>query len=120
MPPRGRKAAAQPQKGKKMEHKDIIISARLTQAEYAKLQTVLAETGLTTSELVRKLLNGCEVKQRRPQELGALYTEINRIGNNINQIARSVNAGIAKPEDARQAVFLLQKVHELVFALVNE
>lgn len=37
--------------------------------------------------------------------------EINRIGNNINQIARSVNAGIATSEDAHQALFLLGQVY---------
>ena len=45
----------------------------------------------------------------------ALRREIHAIGNNINQIARSVNAGIAAPEDAREAVELLGRVYERIY-----
>ncbi len=49
----------------------------------------------------------------------ALRTEIHHIGNNINQIARSVNAGIATAEDARRGLFLLDKVYELMYQVAN-
>lgn len=42
------------------------------------------------------------------------------IGNNINQIARSVNAGIAKPEDAKRGLYLLDQVYELMFRIANK
>ena len=45
----------------------------------------------------------------------ALRREIHAIGNNINQIARSVNAGIATPEDAREAVELLGRVYKQIY-----
>ena len=48
-----------------------------------------------------------------------LRTEIHHIGNNINQIARSVNAGIATAEDARRGLFLLDKVYELMYQVAN-
>lgn len=38
---------------------------------------------------------------------------------NINQIARSVNAGIATAEDARRGLFLLDKVYELMYQAAN-
>ena len=38
---------------------------------------------------------------------------------NINQIARSVNAGIATAEDARRGLFLLDKVYELMYQVAN-
>ena len=46
--------------------------------------------------------------------------EIHHIGNNINQIARSVNAGIAKPEDAKRGLYLLDQVYELMFRMANK
>ena len=49
------------------------------------------------------------------EELKKLRTEVHHIGNNINQIARSANAGFAKPEDIRQALFLMDKVYTLFY-----
>ena len=60
------------------------------------------------------------VKSRPSQEIKDLRTEIHHIGNNINQIARSVNAGIAKPEDARRGLYLLDQVYELMFQVANK
>ncbi len=44
--------------------------------------------------------------------MGALYTEINRIGNNINQIARKLNAGLGTGADVREVKYLLRLVYE--------
>lgn len=35
------------------------------------------------------------------------------------QIARSVNAGIAKSEDARRGLYLLDQVYELMYRIAN-
>ena len=56
----------------------------------------------------------------RMQRIRDLYAEINRIGNNVNQIARSVNMGIATPETAEQSLFLLQRIYDLMYALANK
>ena len=58
-------------------------------------------------------------QQASSQEIKALRTEIHHIGNNINQIARSVNAGIATAADARYGLFLLDKVYELMYQVAN-
>ena len=42
------------------------------------------------------------------------------IGNNINQIARSVNAGIAKAEDAKRGLYLLDQVYELLYEVAKK
>ena len=42
------------------------------------------------------------------------------IGNNINQIARSVNAGIAKAEDAKRGLYLLDQVYELMYEVAKK
>ena len=39
---------------------------------------------------------------------------------NINQIARSVNAGIAKAEDARRGLCLLDQVYELMYQIARK
>jgi hypothetical protein len=93
---------------------------RLTKEEREHLKRLADESGLTMSDAVRACLAGREIRQRPPSEIKDLYTEVNRIGNNINQIARSVNAGIASAEDARQALFLLRKVYDLMEAVADK
>lgn len=77
-----------------------MISVRLTDAERRKLSQICAVSGLPVSAAVREMIGGVTIRQRPPQELHDLYVEINHIGNNINQIARAVNArGFASGED---------------------
>ena len=83
-----------------MPGKTHMISIRLTDAERRKLSQICAVSGLPVSAAVREMIGGVTIRQRPPQELHDLYVEINRIGNNINQIARTVNArGFASGED---------------------
>jgi len=95
-------------------HKDAFLSVRMTAEERGRLDALCLESGLPVSSFIRSCLTGVKIRPREPTEIKELYVEINRIGNNINQIARSVNAGIATPEDAHQALFLLRKVYELM------
>ena len=74
----------------------------------------------TKRAYLASLIEGQPVKSRPSQEIKDLRTEIHHIGNNINQIARSVNAGIAKPEDARRGLYLLDQVYELMFQVANK
>lgn len=83
-----------------MPGKAHMISVRLTDAERRKLSQICAVSGLPVSAAIREMIGGVTIRQRPPQELHDLYVEINHIGNNINQIARTVNArGFASGED---------------------
>ena len=83
-----------------MPGKTHMISVRLTDAERRKLSQICAVSGLPVSAAIREMIGGVTIRQRPPQEFHDLYVEINRIGNNINQIARAVNArGFASGED---------------------
>lgn len=64
--------------------------------------------------------SGAEVRALPSQEIKALRTEIHHIGNNINQIARSVNAGIAKPDDAKHGLYMLDRVYELMYQVAKK
>lgn len=75
--------------------------------------------GLSRSVYLRRLIMGAEVKARPSEEIKKLRTEIHHIGNNINQIARSVNAGIAGKEDARRGLALLEQVYSLLYDYID-
>ena len=96
--------------------KDTVLELclRLNAAEAHQLKTDAARCGFSRSAYLRRLIMQMPVKERPTAQIGKLYEAVNRIGNNINQIARSVNEGIASPETAAQAVFLLRKVYDLM------
>ena len=103
-----------------MNEEPYRICLRLSTNEAQKLITNAKACGLTRTAYLRRLLNGYDLKPRPSAELEALRTEIHQIGNNINQIARSVNAGIARPEDARRGLYLLDQVYELMYQVAKK
>ncbi len=101
---------------KEMHHLHIV----LTPEQYQLLTSNTKRCGLTRRAFLVRLLEGTEIKARPSQEIKALRTEIHHIGNNINQIARSVNAGIARAEDAKRGLYLLDQVYELMYQVAKK
>ena len=91
----------------------------MTKEEREHLDHLSRESGLSLSDTVRACISGTEIRQRQGAEIKNLYTEVNRIGNNINQIARSVNSGNADAETVSQTLFLLRKVYDLMEAVAD-
>ena len=96
------------------------LHIELTQQQYQLLCRQARQSGLTKRAFITRLIEGQPVKARPSQEIRELRTEIHHIGNNINQIARSVNAGIAKPEDAKRGLYLLDRVYELMYQVAKK
>jgi hypothetical protein len=96
------------------------LHIELTPKQYQLLNAQAKQCGLTKRAYIVRLLEGNPVRSRPTSEFKALRTEIHHIGNNINQIAHSVNAGIAKAEDAKQGLFLLDQVYELMYQIARK
>jgi predicted DNA-binding protein len=96
------------------------ICLRLSQEEKERLENDSQRCGLSKTAYLRRLIMEKEVKARPSQEIKELRTEIHHIGNNINQIARSVNAGIARAADARRGLELLDRVYELMYQIAKK
>ena len=91
------------------------ICLRLSEKETQALKEKAKQCGLSKSAYLRRLILDQPIKARPPEAIHELYVEINRIGTNINQIARACNAGMIAPDSAAvQALFLLQKVYALM------
>lgn len=90
------------------------ICLRLNEAERKKLEQDTALSGLSKTDYLRSLIMGTEIKPRRPAELKELYLAVNRIGVNINQIARKANAGFATRSDMEELKFLMRKIEMLM------
>ena len=79
---------------------------------YTCFRQLCAVSGLPVSAVLRQLISGVTIRQRPPKELHDLYAEINRIGTNINQIARKANAGFATKDDMRELLFLMKAIEQ--------
>lgn len=75
------------------EKRSATIRARLTVAEKLYAEEQARAAGLTLTDFVRRRVLGIPVKPRPHQLEASLITELNRIGVNLNQIARAANAG---------------------------
>ena len=76
------------------------VSVWLNDAELGHLRRQAAAAGLGVDPFLRSLILGVELRPRPPDTYAALLRELSAIGNNINQIARAVNArGFATKEE---------------------
>ena len=89
----------------------------MTPEQYDLLHSNAKACGLSKRAYLIRLIEGKPVKPRNDPELKALRTEIHHIGNNINQIARAANAGIANREDIQYSSQLLGKVYDLMYEM---
>lgn len=96
------------------------LHIELTPTQYQSLTSQAKQCGLTKRAYLVRLIEGTPIRARPSQEIKALRTEIHHVGNNINQIARSVNAGIARAEDAKRGLYLLDQVYELMYQIAKK
>lgn len=94
--------------------RDKRVEIRVCQQEYAKLEKHALEAGylnvaqyLRESGLTRKQITSPSTKQKLKNQW--LY-EINRIGNNVNQIARYLNQGKALDEEMLMVLLQIQDI----------
>lgn len=94
--------------------RDKRIEIRVCQQEYEKLEKYALEAGylnvaqyLRESGLTRKQITSPSTKQKERNQW--LY-EINRIGNNINQIAKKLNQNKAPDEEMLMVMLQIQDI----------
>ena len=91
------------------------LHIRLDEDECAALEKGLHASGLPLSAYLRKLILGESIQAAPSEELRRLRTEIHQIGNNINQLARKANAGFASRDEVTRALWMLDRVYELMY-----
>lgn len=105
--------------GKKKREKRITL--RLTEEEYRLLKDLALERGITVSDLIRKRIFRERLPQPAPlkflgkiDECRRLAYELNRIGVNLNQIARKVNKDKGIDLLTLEALLRIEKELELL------
>ena len=92
----------------------------LTPQQYELLCQQSKQCGLSKRVFLVRRIEGTPATARPTQDKNARRTDIPHIGNNNNQLARSVNAGIAKAEDAKRGLYLLDQVYELMYEVAKK
>ncbi|MBE7003473.1 MAG: MobC family plasmid mobilization relaxosome protein [Ruminococcaceae bacterium] len=83
-----------------MRKRPIKLSLRLNEPEYEHLKEQAALSGFPMEQYLRSLIANEKMRPRPPNEYAEIRRQLAAIGNNINQIARAVNArGFASKED---------------------
>lgn len=75
--------------------RDLVVRVRVTLAEKTRLLELAARAGLTPSDYVRSRTIAAAVQGRKATPdrtaLIKLTAELNKVGSNVNQIARALN-----------------------------
>lgn len=100
-----------------------IITFRVTDDEYTRYQERASRAGLAVGAFARAAGledAGPRARRRRPvehQKLAQLMAAVNRVGNNLNQIARNTNLGLdIEVPELRDA---LQQYHAVIAAIYD-
>lgn len=72
---------------------DRLPDLRVTPAERHHVERLAERAGLTVSEFTRRSVLGQPMPRARGRTDDRALYELNRIGNNLNQIARAANLG---------------------------
>lgn len=92
------------------------VGVRLTAGEAEALSAQARAARLSLGAYVRRRALGQRVRVVEERRLGAEeLRELNRIGVNLNQVARQLNSGAAAPAGTRAAV---ERVGEMVAKLL--
>lgn len=99
------------------EKRDQRFNLRYTQAEIEYLRLAATRAGLPPHEYARRRSLGAPVKSPAARRSDpALINELNRIGVNLNQIARAMNMGREVEEDWQALSQELRQTLTLVMA----
>lgn len=83
-----------------------MIKIRVTLAEKQRMEAKARASGLSLSDLVRRHLRECRLRQT-PEEKERVR-QLARVGNNLNQLARWVNAHKGHVESVDVLLYLEQ------------
>ena len=92
------------------------MTLRLNAAEYAHLCQQAEAAGLKKEPFVRTIIMGVNLRPRPPDEYAEIRRQLAAIGNNINQIARAVNArGFATKEE----IAVITAAQEMIWTIAE-
>ena len=97
------------------EKRDVTFRMRLTPSEFEKLQHQSERTGLPMSEVMRSAWKKLKITELPSDGFAETALQLKRIGNNLNQLARSANSGFdVDPAIIQEAIVELRALREAI------
>lgn len=90
--------------------KEIRKTIRFSYEEYFKIEALMNEHNLTFAEFARGAILRKKIKTNLTKEL---LFEINRVGNNLNQIAKKVNSGQDRKNILIELIQIRKEIEEI-------
>lgn len=90
--------------------KEIRKTIRFSEDEFSKIQELMSEHKLTFAEFARASILKKKIKTNLTKDL---LFEINRIGNNLNQIAKKVNSGTDRKNLLIELIAIKNQMQEI-------
>jgi len=97
-----------------MNNKTEIVNIRFTTKEKQVLEQKSQKTGLSKSAYIRNLIIDSKIKPTPTKEYLELSKQVQKIGYNVNQIAKAVNLGVAQPYDIDYVKEQLSSIYKLL------
>ncbi len=91
---------------------------RLKLSELLYVQEQSATAGMTVTDYIRTLALTEEVKPRKTKLEASFLVELNRIGVNLNQVSRYLNAGRFMPSMVDNVLLDLKKIMQKLDAVL--
>lgn len=90
--------------------KEIRKTIRFSEDEFSKIQELMSEHKLTFAEFARASILKKKIKTNLTKDL---LFEINRVGNNLNQIAKKVNSGTDRKNLLIELISIKNQMQEI-------
>lgn len=102
-------------------NRNIKITFRVSEAEMIKIEQLSRFSNLQMSDLIREAIFTAKIKAPDiPLVDQQSFVELKRMGNNLNQIARSINSGNAESDLIIANIQSIKKnISQLTSYLVN-
>lgn len=81
-----------------MRKRERKLTVRLSENEWSFIDTEVAKSSLKKEAFVRARILRKPIPLQKHPDIGLLITELNRIGNNVNQLAKNSNMGKPVPK----------------------
>ncbi len=100
--------------------RDTVVPVRFTKAERDNLKDFAEARRLSLSDFIRRVALGRRLPSLSPSPLNlAMYQELARLGNNLNQLVRAVHGGHVLNVDGRFLQELANQVHLVARCLLQ-
>ena len=94
----------------------VPIQFYVTPKQKEKLDCAAEKAGITLSECLRRMIDKLKISEKPPIEFPKMIVELRRIGTNLNQIARALNAnGHFIPEDFSSVIDRLNETEDKLY-----